>query len=710
MMTTVTSRDIQEIVSKLSSDKAKIREEGIKLLNTWLGGERSINFCKFLSRKTAKVKPDEIPGSETWPFLITLLIDCTNKEISASKRRLPKVMYAKTLRIVVQRALDSKDSGDNLPLIAVVKPLFNHIWDVLKDVPSLHSEYSVILRHILASRDYCFHMRKRTYSGLVHLYMDKVEPSVMEEDSCHSNHPKEEVFRYILTLHSLIENSPGDFPDHLREKAVGFFIEIFKSVREVGRISRKLIECLNTYLLKDGPNLGCHQSLDIHKSVMRFVFDNWHIADRDLKEAFILYMKLQLHLIRVNENEDEQQDKDKDGIPLVEQLFEVLSKELDQCSGLSFSVSRSDTSKDEKFGALASSHRSLLELAALVFYRVCVGVTKRPLAEKRARRENAASYLKEQLTGGKWSWHAAFCHLCHSYRTRLPKDLFGYWFDGICSSLDRIVSDANVEHSYDGLLWTLRSLHHLFLLLLPLMSTEKGSLKSSSMPNKISRGWQTVWSCLVHGFPKFSNISSVADAAFRLLGDLVSHDILNMTEVPQDVWDLQCFRCISSPSALYFISCYFSRRGSQGDLRDNLYLRQNILRGVMSIINTGETLMLDEHVVTLLPAAMYAICVGVSFFKGHRGGFTSYCNVDTAGKAADYIGIIYGDQQTHEDSDEHFDCFVNVLAEININAQDKGPLSWNSRGMRLPRQLRDPLLNEMENCILHNLVDRKTEK
>lgn len=61
--------------------------------------------------------------------------------------------------------------------------------------------------------------------------MEKAEPSVVEEDSCPLNHPKEEVFRYILTLHSLIENPPGDFPDDLREKVVEFFIEIFKSMR-----------------------------------------------------------------------------------------------------------------------------------------------------------------------------------------------------------------------------------------------------------------------------------------------------------------------------------------------------------------------------------------------------------------------------------------------------------------------------------------------
>jgi len=52
-------------------------------------------------------------AAETWPFLVTLLIQCALSEISSSKRRLPKPIYAKTLRIVVQRAEDAKFSGSD---------------------------------------------------------------------------------------------------------------------------------------------------------------------------------------------------------------------------------------------------------------------------------------------------------------------------------------------------------------------------------------------------------------------------------------------------------------------------------------------------------------------------------------------------------------------------------------------------------------------
>lgn len=53
--------------------------------------------------------------------------------------------------------------------------------------------------------------------------------------------------------------------------------------REEGKVSRKLIECINTFLSKDGPNLGC-RSFEIHNAVQQFVFRCWLTTrDRGLK-------------------------------------------------------------------------------------------------------------------------------------------------------------------------------------------------------------------------------------------------------------------------------------------------------------------------------------------------------------------------------------------------------------------------------------------
>ena len=49
--------------------------------------------------------------AETWPFLVSLLVQCVSSEISTSKRGLPRLIFAKTLRIIIQRAEDVKFSG-----------------------------------------------------------------------------------------------------------------------------------------------------------------------------------------------------------------------------------------------------------------------------------------------------------------------------------------------------------------------------------------------------------------------------------------------------------------------------------------------------------------------------------------------------------------------------------------------------------------------
>lgn len=69
----------------------------------------------------------------------------------------------------------------------------------------------------------------------------------------------------------------------------------YNMLREEGKISRKLIECINTYLLKDGPNLGS-QSLEIHNAVQQFVFRCWLTThDRSLK-VYTSTMLLQVML------------------------------------------------------------------------------------------------------------------------------------------------------------------------------------------------------------------------------------------------------------------------------------------------------------------------------------------------------------------------------------------------------------------------------
>ncbi|KAF6155453.1 hypothetical protein GIB67_019979, partial [Kingdonia uniflora] len=466
----VTSRDIDAIISKLSSDKVRPREDGIKLLNRWLEGDKSTEFCKHLSKNTLNLKPDEIPHS---------------LEIHSSKKR--SVIFAKTLRVVVERADDSKYSGNMVLLLPVVKSLFNHIWDVLNDASSFQSEYGIILRHLLAIKEYRCHMRKRIYCSLVLFYMGKVKISFNGKSNAISN-MKGELFQCILSLHSLLENPPGDFPDNLRADIVEGFVAIFSHIRDEGKFSpqpligaflvnlRKLIECINTYLIKDGPNLDS-QSMEIHSAVQEFVFHHWLTTyDRGLKDAFVLYARMQLKLIR----------SAVDGSHLVEQLVDVIGKELDQSNSISSGVSWFDQGRDEKLGTLNTSQCGLMELAASLLYRVCVNTTKLPATEKRPRIEHAASRLREALMEGKWLWNCAFSFLVRNYHSRLQKGLLIYWFEGICESFERILNDGNSTHAYDSLLWVLRYVVALFINLMYLCNVCSPEFKSFWSLNELS--------------------------------------------------------------------------------------------------------------------------------------------------------------------------------------------------------------------------------
>lgn len=85
---------------------------------------------------------------------------------------------------------------------------------------------------------------------------------------------------------------------------------------------RKLVECINTYLIRDGPNMGS-RSLEIHDAVHQFLFRVWVTThDRGLKDALVLYARLQLKLARGT----------TDGSVLLEQLLDIIGKELDQIS------------------------------------------------------------------------------------------------------------------------------------------------------------------------------------------------------------------------------------------------------------------------------------------------------------------------------------------------------------------------------------------
>jgi ataxia telangiectasia mutated family protein len=64
--------------------------------------------------------------------------------------------------------------------------------------------------------------------------------------------------------------------------------------------------------------------------------------------------------------------------------------------------------------------------------------------------------MVDALTEGKWLWCAAFGCLVRNSCARINMDLLIYWFEAICTNFQRLLEDASMRRSYDGLLWTLR--------------------------------------------------------------------------------------------------------------------------------------------------------------------------------------------------------------------------------------------------------------
>ncbi|XP_042436712.1 serine/threonine-protein kinase ATM-like isoform X3 [Zingiber officinale] len=680
-----TSRDVQEIISKLSSDKAKAREEGVKLLSSWLEGERSVDFCKLLSRNTAKIKPDEIPHSETWPFLVTLLMRCISSEISTSKKRPPKLIFAKTLRMTIQYAEDARISGNSFLLFSVVKVVFNHALDVIKDVPSYQLEYNSILRHLLTVKEYRYQMRKRVYCGLIVLYTTKLGTLMdLNPSQAGSN---EDSFRTIVILYVLLENPPGDYPDNIREDVVQTFTKVFFKVRNEGKVLRKLMECLNIYLLRDGPNLG-HQALEIHSAVKEIIFRCWLTThDQGLKSSFINYMRIQLSLIRSL----------SEGAPIIEQFLDVITKEFDHGINVA-GVLWYDVSKDDKSGSLGSIRQSLMELAATVFYQACrikCKATCTESNEKRLKMEHAAGRVKDGIMKASCLRNGAFSFLIHNYGLRLDKTLLIYWFEGAIEGLKRILGGSTLN-SHDALLWLLRALQGFSSVFLfhgfhHLEERPKNSWFTSNEITNLRNCWQEIWSYLMRGLLVLSSFSSIIDVTLTLLGNMIERDQVSVIAVPQDIWDLRTFKHMPTMSTLYFVTSYFSQGGAKGDVRDVLYLRKDLLRAVLEIFEMKQAGVWNAQMVALVPEAVFSLCAGTvsPVPSGHLSMAPRSCE-DCA-----ECGQILLMTDELEHLEKVLECSVEALAEIKCVPSSKEKTSCHSC-VCLPNQIRQPLIHELK--------------
>ncbi|KAK3160101.1 hypothetical protein QOZ80_1BG0055200 [Eleusine coracana subsp. coracana] len=566
-----TSRDVEEVIQKLHSDRARTRDEGVKLLGTWLQGNRAASFCRLLGRNTVRLKPGHLAGAATWPLLILALLNCVKEDISGKKRGAVKSAAARMLRVAVQCAEDVRLSGHSLLLITVARQLFSHLWELMKDGPGFQLELSIILRQLLTVREYCYQMKSRTYSSFVTLFMKKV---AIGFDAKYSNQAtsKDDSFRCALTLHVLLENPPGDYPNTMREEILDEFCTIFSRIREEGKLTRKLMECVNTLLRKDGPNLG-YKSVEIHNTVQDFVFRFWlRTHDQALKSLFITYAKLQLKLARA--------------IPeVLEKLVDIIIKELDQNVHTGAGFLWCEAPRDEKAASLRCFQEDWMDLCATVFYLAYKCTPKTPNREKRLKTEHIANLIMDGLLKGSLFWTGSICFLIHKYRCRVEKSLMISWFKASCQALQSILSNANAVKFQDSLLWLVRAIKEFSIMLRSYDEDAQFCLTKAEM-SIVEDCCQEVWNSLIQALPLLSTTNLVADSALSLLGGMIVWDQVHTSFLSEDTWNLQIFKQFPSPSALYFIACYFSRTGFQ------------------------EFSLLNEQNAVIIPEVIFSLCAG----------------------------------------------------------------------------------------------------
>uniref|UniRef100_J3KVN7 Serine/threonine-protein kinase ATM n=1 Tax=Oryza brachyantha TaxID=4533 RepID=J3KVN7_ORYBR len=598
-----TFRDVDEIIEKLSSDRARTRDEGVKLLGTWLHGDRAFSFCRLLTRNTASLKPGHIPGSATWPFLILALAKCVIADISG-KKRAPKTAAARMLRLAVQCAEDFRLSGRSLLLISIAKKLFSHIWEVVKDAPSFLIEYSIILRQLLTVKEYQYQMKPRTYSSFVVLYMKKVVTGFDEKFSNQAS-SKEESFRCTLTLHVLLENPPGDYPDSMREESL-----------------------------------------------------------------FITYAKVQLKLARA--------------IPeILEKLLDVIIKELDHHFNTGSSLVWCEAPRDEKAGSLRCFQEELMDLSATVLYQACKCTPRTSNNEKKLKTEHVMTIIMDSLLKGSLVWSGSIYYLIHKYGYRVDKSLLISWFEATCKGLKSVLSNTNALRFQDSLLWLIRVLKEFSALLVLDARNETPFLLTKGEMSNFEGYWQDTWNCLIHALPLFSTTALVADSVLRLLSEMIMRDQVHASFVSEDTWDLQIFKQLPSSSALYFVACYFSKIGIQGDLSNSIFIRKNLLRSTLELVHSKGFSLLNEQNVLMIPETIFALCAGFS---------SPMINLaDTSQLFGECKDISKDESWSHE---EELGYSVEALSEINLESPTK-VMSDKCTQAHLPRHIQQPLFLEL---------------
>lgn len=153
----VSKEDVEELMEKLCSDKAKARKDAIKELNSYLSGSGGGDFIACLDQESTSLhdKRVRIPAA-SWPGVLQALCQCILTEVLAAKKRPPETLLAKTFKLYIQKAEETKREGGRLFLWRKAMMLFGHIDKILPEAPSFVMDYAAILRQLLQIKEYRF--------------------------------------------------------------------------------------------------------------------------------------------------------------------------------------------------------------------------------------------------------------------------------------------------------------------------------------------------------------------------------------------------------------------------------------------------------------------------------------------------------------------------------------------------------------------------
>ncbi|CAM6085267.1 unnamed protein product [Calypogeia fissa] len=545
-MIVVTILDVEELNSKLVSDRAKVREEGLKALQGYLNSSGDVSLWTLLDRETASLDQSLI-RSASWPGVLHALCVCIEHEVAASKKKVPKLVLAKTFRSFVLKADDTSRAGQRLNLLRKVKKLFQHVVHVIEQVPTFVPDYNNVLCQLLPVLDYRTRMSKKIYADLLHFYLEKAKDT--QNITQEASSTREETFRNISTLLCVLQHPPGDLPEILLGDVTQDFVNIFSKLRDEGRIAKKLLAALNAFITGHGLNIG-DAAGDIHTSLRPFLVRVWPTTrDRELKDGLILYVRAQLNLRYILSRDDSEE---------ICILLDLVEKDLDQ-TGISMAgVHRLDAGREDKAGFVTKAMRSFFELAAVVLFEASKSLGIRSSnASKRRKQADVTVVIKERLMEGKFMWGGAFCLLIRRFGSRLPIPVVVDWLEGLAASLDRIILEGVNSRNFEGPIWTLRSVQELAILW---GKTVQPGGSGLSFPH-VTKGksvWKSVWNAVLHWLPVLGNVQVMLEEAFRLLGTLAAQSLIPPDSIPQDFWDLHRFSEVPSGNLLYFITSLFA--------------------------------------------------------------------------------------------------------------------------------------------------------